>query len=110
MSPHDISMLPDDVRNRARFRENGEVEWRLADAPRAINALADAGLVVLGLDLRSYPDGHTMEVAWSGFEPDRDLSVEANVEGVRRAALDALVRDNFAENAEFAEWILVTWS
>ena len=102
-------MLPDQVRDRARFRENGEVEWRLADAARAINALADAGLIVLGLDLRSYPDGHTMEVAWSSFEPDRDAGVEANVEDGRRAALDALVRDNFAENAEYAEWILITW-
>jgi hypothetical protein len=107
-APPDMSMLPDDVRAGARVRENGEVEWRLAHATRAINGLADAGLVVLGLDLRSYPGGKTFEVPWSSFEPGDSTDREAADAG-RHAALNALARENFAEHTDHAEWILVTW-
>lgn len=102
-------MLPEDVRGRARVEENGEVEWRLADAPQAINALAAAGHVVLGLDLRSYPDGQTFEVPWSDFRPDGAGSAEANVEASRQAALHKLAPESLAEFADEAEWILITW-
>jgi hypothetical protein len=109
MSRPDLSVVPEDLRDSARVRENGEVEWALADAPRVINALADAGFVVLGLDLRSYPDGQTVEAPWSSFEPEDGLGPATNVEAGRRAALDALARGNLAEHVDRAEWILVTW-
>lgn len=106
MSHKDLSVVPKAVRDVARVRVNGEVEWSLADAPRVINALADAGLVIVGLDLRSYPDGQTFEVPWSSFEPDDGQGAAINVEAGRQAALDALARENFAEHADYAEWIL----
>jgi hypothetical protein len=107
MTLRDLSMLPDDVRDAARVRENGEVEWPLADAPRAIDALAGAGRIVLGLDLRSYPDGGTMEIPWSDFEPKSDD--DQDIEEARQAAHAALARDNFAEHRHLAEWVLITW-
>lgn len=107
MTVRDLSMLPDDVRDAARVRENGEVEWPLADTPSAIDALAGAGRIVLGLDLRSYPDGNTREISWSAFEPNSDGV--ADIEEARQAAHAALARDNFAEYRPLAEWVLITW-
>lgn len=47
---------------------NGEVSWPIGEAELAINALADAGVVILGLDVRHVDkDGRTQEVAWSSF-------------------------------------------
>jgi hypothetical protein len=109
MSAQDLSVLPADIRESAHVLANGEIEWRLADVPQAINALAAAGCVILGLDLRSYPDGKTMEVPWSSFEPVASMDIDANVEAGRQAALDALARDNFAENAIYAECVRATW-
>ena len=48
------SGLPDEVRTAAHIATNGEVSWRLSDAPAAISALADAGHVVLGLDTQTH--------------------------------------------------------
>ena len=62
--------------------------------------------MVLGLEVRSYPGGQTFEVSWSSFEPDDERGAEANVEAGRRTAVDSLVRDNFAEHANYTEWIL----
>ena len=108
MLPRDLSRLPDGVRASARVRENGEVEWPLAEVTGAIDALADDGRVILGLDLRSYPDGETVEVPWSSFEPGDSIGATA-VEAGRSAAHAALARENFAELREYAEWVLITW-
>jgi len=104
-----MSRLPDDILNRARVQENGEVEWRLADAPQAINALAAAGHVILGLDLRTYPDGQTFEVPWSTFDPDDARAAADNVDAGRKAALHKVALESVADYAEFAEWIRITW-
>jgi hypothetical protein len=109
MGSRDLSALPTDVRESAHVLDNGEVEWRPADARAAINALAATGHVVLGLDLRSYPDGPTFEVPWSIFKPVQTMDMDANIEAGRQVALNALARDNFTEFADYAEWIRITW-
>ena len=97
----DLASLPPDVVETAHVDDNGEVWWRLEHTERAINALADAGLVILGLDLREYDDGgHFLEVAWSAFQPTGSDDVECG----RAAALAALARPNRTGNA-----VLVTW-
>jgi len=93
----DLDILPPALRVSARCEPNGEVAWPVSDAPAVINALADAGRTVLGLDLRAYADDGVSEVAWSdhsGF----------TVEGARSQALAALGRDDLP-----GEWVLVTW-
>jgi hypothetical protein len=109
----DLSLLPEDVRARARIAANGEVSWPIADAGTAIESLADAGLVILGIDVQRYDDqGHTWETAWSDFSTtdcygqaqvgDRSALIEAS----RLHALHALARD---ETADFGDWIRVSW-
>ena len=107
-SRDDLALLPEDVRAAAtRTPGSGEeFNWPLATAERAINALTDAGFVILGLDVRRYDEG-TFETAWSAFEPERSASAAANIENSRVAALDALGRD---ETPEFGDWILITWA
>ena len=54
-----------------------------------MNALADAGLVLTGLELRSYPDGQTFEAPWTrNDENDVDIARRAALAGVRRAETD----------------------
>jgi hypothetical protein len=57
----DLSFLPAEFRSSAIRTETGEVMWPLAVAAAVVNAIADAGRLILGLDLRSdgwgeYPD------------------------------------------------------
>jgi hypothetical protein len=98
--------LPDDVRRSARIHANGEVSWPIESAAVAIDALAEASFVVLGLDVRRTDDDDgARETAWSSFEPgglDHDHDVRAG----RDAALEALSRPDVRE---FGDWILVTW-
>ena len=64
----DISVLPQTVQAKAEFQDNGEVVWRLDDAMDAINALADSGQIILGLDFwEYYPDGGLLEMPWSSM-------------------------------------------
>jgi hypothetical protein len=96
-----LALLPADVAESAHVDASGEMWWFSEDAERAVNALADAGLVILGLDLRDYDDeGRFFEVAWSAFQPTGSDDVE---EG-RAAALAALSRPDRTGNA-----VLVTW-
>jgi hypothetical protein len=94
----DLGVLSDQLRSRARIEVNEEVSWHVRDAPAVLSELAEAGRVVLGLDIRDYDDDGTfLEVAWSvynGADP-----VEA-----REAALAALVRDELP-----GDWALITW-
>ena len=93
--------LPDEVVAAATVDSNGEVRWPVDQAPAAISALADAGQVILGLDVRAYEeDGRFIEVAWSSFEPDGYDDIEHG----RDAALVALQRPDPP-----GESILVTW-
>ena len=98
MPADDLGVLSDELRSQARVDPNGEVSWHVRDAPAALSELAEAGRVVLGLDMRDYDDDGTfLEIAWSvynGADP-----VEA-----REAAAEALGRDGLP-----GEWALITW-
>ena len=98
MPADDLPVLSDAVRSRARVDPNGEVSWHVRDAPTVLRELAEAGRVVLGLDVRNYDDDGTfVEIAWSvynGVDP-----VEA-----RESALEALARDELP-----GDWTLITW-
>ena len=86
--------------------DGAEVMWRRADVVDAIDALAEAGRVVLGLDLRRVEaDGRLTELAWSAFEPTGDGDCSAG----RLAALDALERVDADGRVNEFEWVLVTW-
>jgi hypothetical protein len=99
--PVNLDLLPEELRRSARIEGNGEVAWSLLDARAAVDALADAGVIVLGLDLRTYgDDGSVAEVAWSVFDPS---STSDPVQGGRRSALDALARPDLP-----GDWVLVT--
>lgn len=59
-APH-LSFLPGRLQASARV-DGTEVCWTLQDAPAAIQAIAAAGKVILGLDAREYdPDGTFLE-------------------------------------------------
>jgi hypothetical protein len=79
--------------------DNGEVAWPKAEAAAVVNALADAGRVVLGLDLRTYDADGVLEVAWSDFGG-------SDPEAARQAALVCLAREDFPAELE---WVLITW-
>lgn len=73
--------------------------WPLHRATAAVNALADAGQRVIGLDVRLYDDGGGFfEVAWFVYDGH-------SVEAARAAALAALERPDLP-----GDWVLVTWS
>jgi hypothetical protein len=111
--PNDLSGLSPELQATARFTNSGrEVMWPRDDAELVINALADQGKKVLGLDLRSdgegtTPPGLATEVPWSDFRPDPS-SVDGEVEDARRQALEALHRPGLADFDEYP-WVLVTW-
>lgn len=100
-----LSFLPPELRKHVRIEANGEVVWPLDEAASAINALADSGRVVLGLDVRGGSDGGTPETPWSVFEPDERQAHAENVEAGRQAALEALPGAR-----EHGDWVLVTWT
>lgn len=96
-----LDLLPEDVRTSARIDSNGEVSWRLEDVPRALAALSDARLVVLGLDTRSYEeDGGIIEIPFADFS-----SSPMTPEQARDEALSVL--SDYA--GELGDWILITW-
>lgn len=98
MPADDLGVLSVELRAQARVDPNGEASWHVRDAPAVLTQLADAGRVVLGLDMRDYDnDGSFIEVAWSVY-PGAD-PLEA-----RDAALDALGRGELP-----GEWVLITW-
>lgn len=98
----EMAALPASVQRAAHAVGHGETMWRIEAAANAINALARAGRVVLGLDVRDYAfDGSFIEVAWSSYEPTGD----GDVEFARTAALAALEREALP-----GEWVLVAWA
>jgi hypothetical protein len=109
----DLAVLPAGVRAAARIYDNGEISWPIAGAQEAIDSLADAGFLILGLDVRRHDDrGHTWETPWSDFSGTNDYrrssdgDATALVEKSRLHALQALARE---DTPEFGDWILVTW-
>ena len=98
----DLGVLPASLQSSVRITDGGEVLWPLTQAADAINALADARRIILGLDLRDYADdGSFVEIAWSSFQPEGADAVE----GGRRDALTALRRPELP-----GSWVLVTWT
>jgi hypothetical protein len=100
MPADDLGVLSDDLRAQARVDPNGEVSWHVRDAPAVLSELAEAGRVVLGLDLRDYDDDGTFfESPWSSYDggdPRRSQD----------AAMEALARK---DRDQFGEWVLITW-
>ncbi len=91
-------MLSAELRSTAGVEANGEVLCPLSDAPAVINALAESGRLVLGLDLRSYSDdGSFYENAWSFYDG-------TDVMAARDSALLALSRADLP-----GDWVLITW-
>lgn len=103
MPVDDLKRLPEDVAASAQAYANGEVSWPIDGAERAIRALADAGFVILGLDVRRLDDaGGIHEIAWSSFDPAGWGTGNQR----RDAALAALARP---DTHEFGNRILITW-
>lgn len=110
----DLTFLPEELQRSAmRVRASSwEVMWPIEDAEAAINALAAAGRVIYGLDLRSDgpgAEGHLpTEVPWSDFE---STDPATDVEGRRLAAIEHLRRPMVTELASAGYyWVLITWS
>jgi hypothetical protein len=102
----DLRELPHESRAAARATDTGEVEWPVAEAIAAVNALAHAGHLVLGLDLREYEnDGRFLEVPWSSFDAQGDP------EPAREAAVSALGRiEDSSLPLDLAHLaVLITW-
>ena len=74
----DLALLPSEIGKAAKVMDVGEAEWPPQLARRAINALADAGLVLRGLDFQRY--GLLGRVAKANpitlYEPDGRDDVE----------------------------------
>lgn len=105
----DLARMPGQVRRAARDCGNGEIEWPLPLAQAAVGALASAGRIILGLDVRDYDaEGRFVEVAWSVFEPGISASLPQAVESSRAAAMAALDRA-FEHNSWNNPWVVVTW-
>jgi hypothetical protein len=98
--------MPPELLRRVRIAANGEVSWPLVDAARAVNALADAGQLVLGLEVEEFDDKGITVTPWSFFEPDELDRAEANVRRAREAALEALTAPGLADHGD---WVLVDW-
>src|SRR3954453_6122953 len=87
----DLAALPESVRATTHVFSNGEVAWPNEHAGAAINALAAAGHVILGLHARTlYPDGGVMEVPISAGSQDRTGLDGDQPERARRDALATL--------------------
>lgn len=98
---NDVTLQAPEIAAAASVLDNGEVSWPVSEAEAAINALADAGLVILGLDMREYDnDGRFFERPVSAYEP----AGSNDVEPARQAALEALQRGRDLGNAVLINW------
>src|ERR1017187_6302878 len=110
----DLSFLPAEFLSSAIRTETGEVVWPLAVGPAVVNAIADAGRLILGLDLRSDGGGGTAtglatEVPWSAFRPEA-VGRDARVEAAREDALKALKRRRTTRGEMSGyDWVVITW-
>jgi len=111
----DLSLLPSELLSSAIRTETGEVMWPLAVAPAVVNTIADAGRLILGLDLRSDGGGGTAtglatRLPWSSFRPEA-VGRDARIEAAREDALKALKRrrTDMGEMSGY-DWILITWA
>jgi hypothetical protein len=100
----DIEALSDAVRSAAIWLDNGEVMWPYEDAADAVNALADGGHVLLGVDARERRSADTHEVPISSYMP----SGEDDVEQGRQSAVAAVHRAE-AVSGWTQPHLLLTW-
>jgi len=97
MSTDDLGVLSAQLQSQARI-DGGEVSWHVGVVPTVLGELAQAGRVVLGLDVRDYDeDGSFLEVPWSVYEGSDPV-----------AACDAALLALASEELP-GEWVLVTW-
>ena len=111
----DLSLLPSELLSSAIRTETGEVMWPLAVAPAVVNTIADAGRLILGLDLRSDGGGGTAtglatRLPWSSFRPEA-VGRDARIEAAREDALKALKRrrTDMGEISGY-DWVIITWA
>lgn len=98
MAADDLSFLPVDLQTGARSASRGEVCWHLSQAPDVVAALAEAGRLILGLDIRDYAaDGTFVESPWTSY-------TGADVGEARDRALEALRQPTLP-----GDWVLITW-
>ncbi|MEW9870972.1 hypothetical protein [Arthrobacter sp. HS15c] len=98
MPVDDLSFLAADLQSGARHDPNGEVMWPGSQAPAVIEALANAGRLILGLDIRNYgADGTFVEVPWSSY-------TGSDLQEGRDFALEVLSHGDLP-----GEWVLITW-
>lgn len=64
--PHDDDPLPPEITRTAWRSSNGELAWRRADLPAAIEAVSRAGLAILGGEVWL-----VRGTGWTGLIPDR---------------------------------------
>lgn len=109
MSNRDLTFLPIEVQQSARLADNGhEVMWPRAEGPTVLAALASAGRVVLGLDLRRYDaEGAFFEASWSSFDP-MGAPDSTKVDAARDSAIEALRRADEGDWDHY-QWVLVSW-
>jgi hypothetical protein len=87
----DLAVLPDDVRRHAHVFANSEVAWPNDHAEAAVEAIAAAGRIVVGLDARTlHEDGTLMEVPISAWQERPGELRRAAVERARQEALESL--------------------
>ncbi|WFR84563.1 hypothetical protein [Arthrobacter sp. Y-9] len=97
MTAEDLSFLPAALQAGVRPGTHGGV-WHLSQAPDVVAALAAAGRLILGLDIRDYAaDGTFVETSWSSY-------TGTDVGEARDRALEAL-----RQPALPGEWVLITW-
>jgi hypothetical protein len=103
----DLSPLPEELRRAARTFANGEVAWPLADAADVLDALAAAGHLILGVDIRDFDDdGRFVEIAWT--DTHTTGRSPADIEAARALAIAGVARAT-AETWH-DPWALVTWT
>jgi hypothetical protein len=74
------------------------VSWHARGAAAVLGEPAEAGRVVIGVDMRDNDDmGTFLEIAWSVYDGEDPV-------GAREAAFGALARDELP-----GEWALITW-
>ncbi len=70
MNRENFSSLPDEIQSSARILPNGEICWPFGVASAAINAIANVGQVILGLDIRELDEAgkSLFEYTWSNSD------------------------------------------
>ena len=109
MNRNSLGVLPNEIQSSARVLPNGEICWPMKLASAAVNAMADSGQVILGLDIREYDEAGKsfFEYAWSNVGDILDAADA--VEIGRSHALAALNRPAGERNLLSGSWVLISF-